>query len=136
MGGKKVKGRKRHIATDIMGNLLFIKVHAANIHDTMSGCYVYQMAKFKYSSIKGGSADAGYRGTFVEFVKVKFGDTIDISEKIKPKEFEILPKRWRVERTFAWANWSRILSKDYEIKAIYAENNFMISHLHTLLRRY
>ena len=136
MGEKKVKGRKRHITTDIMGNLLVVKVHAANFHDTMSGCYVYQTAKSKYSSIKGGSADAGYRGTFVEFVKTKYGDTIDISEKIKPKEFEILSKRWRVERTFAWANWSRILSKDYEIKTIYAENNFMISHLHTLLRRY
>ena len=135
-GEKKVKGRKRHIATDIMGNLLIVKVHAANIHDTMGGCHVYQAVKQKYSSIKGGCADAGYRGTFVEFVKVKYGETIDISEKIKPKEWEILPKRWRVERTFAWANWSRILSKDYAIKTIYEENDFMISHLHTLLKRY
>ena len=76
-----------------MGNLLVIKVHAANIHDTMSGCYVYQAAKDKYSSIKGGCADEGYRGTFVKFVKVKYGETIDIAEKIKPKEWEILPKR-------------------------------------------
>jgi putative transposase len=44
-GGKKVTGRKRHIATDTMGNLLTVKVHAANIHDTMSGCHVYQAAK-------------------------------------------------------------------------------------------
>lgn len=136
MGGKKIKGRKRHIATDIMGNLLVIKVHAANIHDTMSGCHVYQAAKGKYPSIKGGCADEGYRGTFVKLVKVKYGEKIDISEKTKPKQWQILPKRWRVERTFAWANWSRILSKDYEIKTIYQENSFMISHLHTLLKRY
>ena len=134
--GKKVKGRKRHITTDIMGNLLVIKVHAANIHDTKSGCYVYQATKIKYPIIKGGCGDAGYRGTFVDFVKVKYDEIIDISEKIKPNEWEILPKRWRVERTFSWANWSRILSKDYEIKATYEENNFMISHLHTLLKRY
>jgi transposase len=102
----------------------------------MGGCHVYQSAKDKYPSIKGGCADAGYRGTFVEFVKVKYGETIDISEKIKPKNWEILPKRWIVERTFAWANWSRILSKDYSIKTVYEQNDFMISHLHTLLRRY
>jgi hypothetical protein len=49
---------------------------------------------------------------------------------------ERLAERRRVERTFAWANWSRVLSKDYEIKTIYQENSFMISHLHTLLKRY
>ena len=54
-----------------MGNLLVVKVHAANIHDTMSGCHVYQAAKNKYPSIKGGCADEGYRG--VKFVKVKYG---------------------------------------------------------------
>ena len=56
-----------------MGNLLVVKVHAANIHDTISGCHVYQAAKNKYPSIKGGCADEGYRGTFVEFVNVKYG---------------------------------------------------------------
>jgi len=122
--------------TDIMGNLLVVKVHAANIHDTMSGCYVYQAAKNKYSSIKGGCADESCRETFVKFVKVKYGETINISEKIKPKQCHIMPKRWWVERTFGWANWSRILSKDYEIKDVYEENAFMVSHLHTLLKRY
>ena len=133
---KKVKGRKRHIMTDTMGNSLTVKVHAANIHDTMSGCHVYQAAKNKYPSIQGGCGDEGYRGTFVEFVRVKYGETIDIAEKIKPKQWQIMPKRWRVERTFGWANWSRILSRDYEIKTIYQENAFMVSHLHTLLKRY
>jgi putative transposase len=69
MGEKRIKGRKRHIVTDIMGNLLMVKVHAANIHDTMSDCYVYQEAKNKYPSLRGVCADAGYRGTFVNFVK-------------------------------------------------------------------
>ena len=43
--------------TDIMGNMLAVKVHAANIHDTMSGCHVYQSAKNKYPDIEGGPAE-------------------------------------------------------------------------------
>ena len=113
-----------------------IKVHAANIHDTISGCHVYQAAKNKHFSIKGVCGDEAYRGTFVDFVKTKYGNTVDISKQIKPKQWKILPKRWIVERTFAWANWSRILSKNYEIRTVYQENIFMISHLHTLLKRY
>ena len=70
-------------------------------------------------------------GVFAQSV----GLGVDISKRIKP-EFEVLPKRWIVERTFSWANHSRRLSKDYEIKTDYAENMFMISHLHTLLKRY
>ena len=118
-----------------MGNLLVVKVHAANIHDTMSGCHVYQAAKMKYPSIEGACADAGYKGTFVDFVTIKYNDKVDISEKIKPKQWEILPKRWCVERTFAWENNSRRLSKDYEILTSTEENMFMISHLHMLLKR-
>jgi putative transposase len=68
-GGKKVKGRKRHTVTDTMGNLLFIKVHAANIHDTVAGEAVFKAAYAKYPSIKGCAADAGYRKTFVNALK-------------------------------------------------------------------
>ena len=118
-----------------MGNLLTVKVHAANIHDTMSGCHVYQAAKNKYSDIEGACVDEGYKGTFVRFVTTKYGDKVDVSEKIKPKQWEILPKRWRVERTFSWFGNSRRLSKDYEILTSSVENMCMISHLHTLLKR-
>ena len=134
-GEKKIKGRKRHVVTDVCGNLLAIKVHAANIHDTKSGGTVFAEVLEKYPTIKGACGDAGYRKTF-EAELAKLGITVDISAKIKPKEWQVLPKRWVVERTFAWANWSRILSKDYAIKTVYEENDFMISHLHTLLRRY
>jgi len=97
---------------------------------------LYGILGNKYLTIRGGCGDEGYRGMFVEFVKVKYGEVVDIVEKIKSKRWQVLPKRWCVERTFVWANWSRILSKDYEIKTVYEENAFMISHLHTLLRRY
>jgi transposase len=118
-----------------MGNLLAVKVHAANIHDTKAGIEPAKKAVKKYPAIKGFCADAGYRKTFIALVLLILGLFVDISERIKPG-FEILPKRWVVERTLAWANHSRRLSKDYEIKTSHAENMFMISHLSTLLKRY
>jgi len=64
MAEKKIKGRKRHIVTDTMGHLLNVKVHAANIHDTVSGGEIFKSALKKYPSIVGCCADAGYRKTF------------------------------------------------------------------------
>jgi len=135
MEGKKVKGRKRHNVTDTMGNLLAITVHAANVHDTKSGINPAQKAFEKYSTIQRFCGDDGYRKSFEQAVLEQLGLGVDISSRIKP-EFEVLPLRWIVERTFGWANHSRRLSKDYEIKTLHAENMFMISHLHTLLKRY
>ena len=133
--GKKVKGRKRHIVVDTMGNLLAITVHAANIHNTKSGINPAEKAYEKYSTIQKFCGDDGYRKSFEEDVAVQLGLGVDISKRIKP-EFEVLPKRWLVERTFGWANHSRRLSKDYEIKTVHEECMFMISHIHTLLGRY
>ena len=118
-----------------MGNLLAISVHAANVHDTKSGINPARKSLDKYPSIKKFCFDEGYRKSFIEAVRTEFGLDVDISEKIKP-EFTVISMRWIVERTFAWANNSRRLSKDYEIKTEYEENIFMISRLYTLLRRY
>ena len=63
MEEKKIKGRKRHIVTDTQGHLLHVKVHAANIHDTVMGCKVFQEALIKYPRLQGVCADAGYRKT-------------------------------------------------------------------------
>ena len=132
---KKVKGRKRHIVVDILGCILSVTVHAANIHDTKGGCNPAAKAFDKYPTIEKFSGDEGYRGTFVEYVGWDFDDvSVDISQRIKP-EFEILPKRWIVERSLAWLGNSRRLSKDYEISTESAENMVLISNLHTLLKR-
>lgn len=117
-----------------MGNILAVHIHAANVHDTKGGCYIFANALQKYPSIKAGCADGGYRGTFKRLIEATFGVRIDISKQIKPK-FEVLPKRWRVERTFSWLNNSRRLSKDYEIKTVSEKNMVIISHIHTLLKR-
>ena len=132
---KKIKGRKRHIVTDTMGNLLAVVVHAANIHDTKSGINPAKKAYGKYQTIQKFCGDDGYRKSFEEAVLVQLGLDVDISKRIKP-EFEVLPLRWLVERTFGWTNHSRRLAKDFEIKIVHEENMVMISHLHTLLRRY
>jgi putative transposase len=134
-GGKKVKGRKRHIVVDIMGNLLAIKVHAANIHDTVSGIDSAKIAFSKYPTVKKFCGDCGYRKTFKENVVVELGLDVDISRKIFSNE-GVSPKRWVVERTFAWANHFRRLSKDYEISTVSSENIFMLSHFSTLLKRF
>jgi len=118
-----------------MGNLLAATVHAANLHDTTSGIGPAQCAAGRYPSIERFCADAGYRGTFVLNVDEVLGLGVDISEKIRPHEWEKLPWRWVVERTFAWLNHSRRLSKDYEITTASAEAIIKISHIHTLLKR-
>ena len=98
---------------DTMGSLLAVVVHAANIHDTKSGILVARDAFEKYPSIQRFCADAGYRKSFEQDVSRELGLGVDISARIKP-EWEILPKRWIVERSLAWLNNSRRLSKDYE----------------------
>ena len=118
-----------------MGNLLAVVVHAANIHDTKSGIEPAKLAFERYPFIERFCADAGYRGTFILDVDEILGRGVDISEKIRPHEWEKLPWRWVVERTLSWLNNSRRLSKDYEITVGSAEAVVKISHLHTLLKR-
>jgi len=118
-----------------MGNLLAVVVHAANIHDTKSGIEPAKLAFECYPSIEKFCADAGYRGTFIMDVDEILGLGVDISEKIKPHQWEKLPWRWVVERTLSWLNNSRRLSKDYEITIASAEAVVKISHFHTLLKR-
>jgi putative transposase len=134
MGEKKIKGRKRHIVTDTQGHLLHVAVHAANIHDTVAGCQVIEEAFKKYPTLQGVCADAGYRKTFEQYVADVLHKTVEISERIT-QHWAILPKRWVVERTLAWLNHFRRLSKDYEISVKSSENNVIIAHIMILLNR-
>ena len=118
-----------------MGNLLSVLVHAANIHDTKSGILVARDAFTKYPTIQRFCADAGYRKTFEQDVVRELGIGVDISVRIKP-EWEVLPKRWVVERSFAWLNNSRRLSKDYEISLSSAQAICTIAASRTLLKRF
>jgi putative transposase len=133
MAEKKIKGRKRHIVTDTQGNLLHVNVHAANIHDTIAGPDVLAEAFKKHPTIQGVSADAGYRGTTVNFI-TSVGKTVAIALNLA-HTWTILKKRWVVERTFSWLNGSRRLSKDYEISLSASANFVRISHIFTLISR-
>jgi len=117
-----------------MGNLLKVVVGAANIHDTVAGCDVFGAALEKYSSLLGVCGDAGFRGTFVEFV-LSLGLKCDISERVVSKGWKVLPKRWCVERTLSWFTWFRRLSKDYELLTKSEEAMLLIAHSTILLRR-
>lgn len=133
-GGKKVKGHKRHIVVDILGNLLYVKVHAANLSDTKSACDVLAGVMDKYPSIQVFSGDAGYRGTAVQYTDKELNMTLHISEKIEGK-WAVLPKRWVVERTFSWLGHFRRLAKDFEILPATAENMVRIAMLKITLAK-
>ena len=120
-GGKKTKGRKRHIVVDIMGNLLHVQVHAANVHDTKGAPSLLARTVEKWPTLQAFSADAGYRGTTLKCVQEVLKRQCHISTKIKDG-FAVLPKRWVVERTFAWLGNFRRLAKDVEVLTATAEN--------------
>ena len=125
-GGKRVKGHKRHAIVDVLGNLLHVNVHAANLSDTKSACPILDRCKEKYPSIQAFSGDAGYRGTAVKFVSETLGIALHISMRIKDG-WAVLPKRWVVERIFAWLNNFRRLAKDFEKLTGTSENVIRIA---------
>lgn len=116
-GGKKVKGRKRHIVVDSQGLLLGVLVSEANASERLGAVVVLDEAKDKLSRIKVLWVDQGYSGkNFAKAVKQVCGDGVRVEViKRNSKTFERLPKRWIVERTFGWINRFRRLSKDYEL---------------------
>lgn len=134
-GGKKIKGRKCHIVVDTEGHMLYVKVHAANVHDTIAGGVVFEETTQKYPTLLGVCGDDGYRGTFVNFVTNTLHKTVKISKRIS-KTWAVIAKRWIVERTFSWLNHFRRLAKDFEISTRSEENIVIIAHLMTLIQRF
>ena len=106
-----------------------VVVHRANLNDTTMGLWPAIFATETYPTIQRFCADKGYRVTFIQDAHALIHRDVDIVESIKSG------KRWVVERTFAWVNNSRRLSKDYEILTNSAEAMFKLSHIHTFLKR-
>ncbi len=119
--GRKESPSYAIIDSQSVKTVVAVVVHATNIHDTKGGISTAKRAYEQYSSIQKFCADAGYRGTFVSDLKEQLDLDVDISEKIKPHQWEKLPWRWVVERTLPWFNHSRRLSKDFEISVSSAE---------------
>ena len=133
-GGKKVKGRKRQIVVDTQGLVHEVFVHKANIHDSKGGAVLADIVLKKQKQVKKMLADMGYRGFFEEVVREVHKCSVEFSSKIVG-EFVIQPKRWIVERTIAWLNWARRLSKDFEQKCIYSENIIRVAAIALTLRQ-
>ena len=134
MGGKKIKGRKRQIVVDTQGNMHQVLVHKANIHDSKGGAVLADIVLKQQPWIQTMLGDLGYRGFFEDVVVGVHNRKVVFSSKITG-EFVIQPIRWIVERTIAWLNWARRLSKDFEQKCIYSENIIRISAIALTLRQ-
>ncbi len=142
-GGKKVRGRKRHLLVDTEGLVLKAKVHSAKVPDQDGLRLLLESARAETSRLKHLWLDAGYEGRgkrwaeevlglSVEIVRrprnpvpekvakiwaeewAKEGGKVDWQRLLPARGFRVLPRRWVVERTFAWLSQNRRMSKDYE----------------------
>jgi transposase len=114
--GKKVKGRKRHILTDTAGLMVGAVVHTADLQDRDGAPDVLAAIRFGYPWLRHIFADGAYAGDKLEVALAGKGRwTIEIVKRPDAaKGFKVLPKRWVVERTFAWLGRNRRLAKDFE----------------------
>ncbi len=113
--GKKTNGRKRHIVVDTIGLLVVVLVTAASVQDRDGGRRVLEKARMKMPSIVLVWADGGYAGKLVEFARLLLRITVEIVVKPAGQHtFEVLPRRWVVERTLSWLVRCRRLGRDYE----------------------
>lgn len=111
-GGKKVKGRKRHIVVDILGMILKAEVHSADIQDRNGAEIVLTRLTNRFPFVEKIIADGGYAGQIAQSGSPRPIEIIKRSDYAKG--FVVLPQRWIVERTFAWLGINRRLSKDFE----------------------
>ncbi len=113
--GKQVNGRKRHLMVDTEGNLLVGQVHAANIQDRDGAEQVLAETHDLCPSVTYGWADHAYAGDLVEWAATLLGIILSIVKRpTNQKSFTVLARRWDVERTIAWLNRCRRLSRDFE----------------------
>jgi transposase len=112
--GKKIKGRKRHIATDTLGLLLVLLVTAASVQDTTGGRDVIDELAARHPAVTRAWADSGYKRSVIERGAAHGIDVEVVSKDPGQKGFTPLPNRWAVERTFGWWMLHRRLARDYE----------------------
>jgi transposase len=112
--GKKIKGRKRHIATDTPGLLLVLLVTAASVQDTTGGRDVVSELAARHPGVVKAWADSGYKRSVIERGAGHGIDVEVVSKDPGQKGSATLPNRWAVERTFGWWMLHRRLARDYE----------------------
>jgi putative transposase len=116
--------------------LLAVVVHAANIQDRDGAKFVLKKLRWRFPRLRTIFADGGYSGKLATWVRRLGGWTLEIVRRnAAPRGFVVLPKRWIVERTFAWLNRSRRLSKDYEERTDTHEALIHIAMIQLMLKR-
>lgn len=135
--GKKIKGRKRHIITDTGGLLVGLVVHGADIQDRDAAPIVLKSILKRWPWLRHIFADGGYAGPKLKGALEKVGKfTLEIIKRSdEAKGFVLLPRRWVVERTFAWLNRCRRLAKDFEHSIASAEAWIYIASIRMITRR-
>jgi len=165
-GGKKVKGRKRHLLVDTEGLVLKAKIMSAKVMDYEGIKGLLDRAKELLPRLSHLWLDAGYGGEdkggdwvekslgwSVEIVRrprkpapeevlkawakqwAKEGVTVDWQKLLPPRGFQVLPRRWVVERTFAWISHNRRMSEDYERLAATSEAFIYVAMTRLMVRR-
>jgi transposase len=135
--GKKIKGRKRHLLTDTLGHLVAALVHPADVQDRDGAPKLLGAIRGAFPWLRHVFADAAYAGGKLEQSLAKLGQwTLEIVRRSDAVQgFELLPRRWVVERTIAWLNRNRRLAKDFEATIESAHAWLMIASVKMLVRR-
>ena len=135
--GKKIKGRKRHVLTDTNGLLVAAVVHQADIQDRDGAPLVLASAGYLYPWLRHIFADGAYSGAKLDTALENIGRwTIEVIKRSDAASgFVVLPRRWVVERTFAWLNRNRRLAKDFEATLESALAWLFLASVKLLMRR-
>ena len=136
--GKKVSGIKRHIAVDTQGLPHAIAVTTAEVTDRKGALQALHHSKSTLSEVQSILADSGYVGEpFVQGVRDILGQsvTVQIAKRSELHTFKVMPKRWVVERSFAWLEKSRRLWKNCERKLNTSLQFVLLAFLALLLRK-
>ncbi|GFY65217.1 hypothetical protein TNIN_38081 [Trichonephila inaurata madagascariensis] len=135
--GKKISGIKRHIAVDTQGLPHAIHITTAEATDRSSAVKMVKNAKANLSEVKNILVDAGYTGeNFATQIKKTIGATVEVIKRSELHTFVVLPKRWVVERSFAWLEKCRRLWKNCERKLNTSLQMIVLSFISLLLRRF
>jgi len=138
--GKKISGRKRHVAVDCLGLILAVMITPAAVQDRDAARPLIKGLVSMYGRLQIIWADGGYLGALVTWVKQlrPFGKLrLEIVRRCDDvKGFKVLPRRWVVERTFGWLFKSRRLCRDYEVRLDHSEAMIRICMIRIMVRRF
>ena len=136
MVGKKISGIKRHIAVDTQGLPHAIAITTANITDRQGAIYAFERCHANLCHVKNVLADGAYMGVnFAQAVEYVLGASVEIAKRNELHTFKVIPKRWVVERSFAWLEKYRRLWKNCERKLNTSLQMVHLAFLSLLLKR-